>query len=499
MAEWFQPPNGGRGNQLTPAAAPKRKRRNYESAKTHRLVSGWSTSVESVNSVLRYSLPQLRARSRDLERNNPHVQKFFKTAEKNVLGAAGIRLQMRVVNRNGSPDNHANKLIEEAWLKWTAKGSPTMDAALSFRQAEGMFLRSVMRDGASLVRRVRGRNAPNAAAFGLHFMEVDHIDHNMENLKGDTRIQMGVEHNLWNRVLGYHILQDHPGDSLQRRNTVRIDAGDVIHSFLRERVGQFHGVPWLAQAMIRLKMLDGYEEAELVAARAGAAKMGFLIDKDGEDYEGDGEDEDGAIISDFEAGIIEKLPPGYDFTSFDPQHPNSGFDQFVKGILRSVAGGLDISYAAFTGDLKEVNFSSIRQGEIADRDAWRQLQGWMITEFHKPVFEDWLEMALTTGMIALPIGSFDKYNKPTWQARGWQWVDPVKDATANQIRYEQRVKSLSEIASEEGRDLEDVVRQQVRDRDLLAENGLEVVSKNLKPGDDKKKEDDDDEKDDEED
>lgn len=458
----------------TPEPTKKPRRRNYEGAKVSRLVSGWATNVETANNTLKVSLRELRARSRDLERNNPHVTKFFKTAEKNILGKDGIRLQMRVTDPGGGVDEFANRIIEEAWARWCKKGSVTMCGGLSFRQAEGLFLRSVMRDGAGLVRLVSGNRVRNPFKFALHFLEVDHIDHDLEKWGDGTRIQMGIEHDEWMRALNYYILQDHPGDHYQGRKSQAIAAENVLHGFIRERAGQLHGVPWLAQAIIRLRMLDGYEEAELVAARAGAAKMGFLIDQEGEDYDGDDEAADGAVLSDFEAGTIERLPPGFDFKGFDPQHPNSGFDAFVKGILRSVASGLDISYAGFTGDLTQVNFSSIRQGEIADRDAWRMLQGWMVQEFHAPIFERWLEWAMATGQLApLRSGSFDKYNKPFWQGRGWQWVDPLKDAQANLARYEQRTKSLSEIASEEGRDLEEVVQQIKRDKALLEANGLQ--------------------------
>jgi lambda family phage portal protein len=451
------------------------KKRRYDAAKPSRLYSSWVRSGESPNSVLRMDLPVLRARARDLARNNPHVQRFLKTADRNILGPAGIRLQMRVTNKNGSPDKFANKLIEEEWRKFVRMGVPTMCGTMSFRDAEGMVLASLIRDGAPLIQEVRGAAARNAFGYSLHFMEIDHIDHSFEMTRGESRIQMGVHHDLWNKPLGYWVLTSHPNDYRQGLKREWINAEDIIHFFLRDRVGQVHGVPWLAQGMNRLKMLDGYEEAELVAARAGASKMGFLIDEEGDDYDGDDEDETG-IISDFEAGVIEKLPPGYDFKSFDPQHPNSGYESFVSAILRSIAGGLDISYAAFTGDLRQVNFSSIRQGEISDRDAWRVLQGWLIEHFHARVFQNWLKMSLTTGAIDLSYSNLEKYNKPSWQSRGWQWVDPVKDAQANTMQFEQRTKSLSEIAAEQGRDLEEVAGQIMRDIDLLKSMGIDLGS-----------------------
>ena len=43
----------------------------------------------------------------------------------------------------------------------------------------------------------------------------------------------------------------------------------------------------LATAIGALKMLHGYREAELVAARVAASKMGFITSPDGDGYTGD--------------------------------------------------------------------------------------------------------------------------------------------------------------------------------------------------------------------
>ena len=45
---------------------------------------------------------------------------------------------------------------------------------------------------------------------------------------------------------------------------------------MTKRPGQSRGVTWFAPVMVSIRMLEGYQEAELVAARAGASKMGFF-------------------------------------------------------------------------------------------------------------------------------------------------------------------------------------------------------------------------------
>jgi capsid protein len=41
-------------------------------------------------------------------------------------------------------------------------------------------------------------------------------------------------------------------------------------------------VTWFASALMRLHMLQGYEEAEVVRARASSALMGFIQSPEGE-------------------------------------------------------------------------------------------------------------------------------------------------------------------------------------------------------------------------
>lgn len=232
-------------------------------------------------------------------------------------------------------------------------------------------------------------------------------------------------------------------------------------------------------AMQRLRMLSAYEEAELVAARVGAAKMGFFVSTDGASYMG-AEDASGNRVMEAEPGTFEQLPTGMDVRMFDPNHPNSSFADFEKSILRGIASGLDISYATLANDLENVNFSSIRHGSLEDRDTWRMLQTFVIEHFCDRVFAAWLKMAITSGRIKLPMQDFDKYNKPIWRPRGWAWVDPLKDSHANEIAIAQKTRTRSQIAADQGNDIEEIFRQIVFEEELAKKYGLELREKNNK-------------------
>ena len=165
----------------------------------------------------------------------------------------------------------------------------------------------------------------------------------------------------------------------------------------------------MAAAINALKMLHGYREAELVAARVSAAKMGFITSPDGDGYTGEDLEDTHAPIMNAEPGSFEQLPAGMTVQSFDPQHPVTAFSDFHKAVLRGISSSLGVSYAALASDLESVNYSSIRQGALDERDHYRTLQQLMIDHFVMPVFEAWLAAAMTSGSVNLPMTKYEKF------------------------------------------------------------------------------------------
>jgi capsid protein len=58
-------------------------------------------------------------------------------------------------------------------------------------------------------------------------------------------------------------------------------ADEIIHVFVPEFAEQVRGVPWMYAALLNLVHLGAFEEAAVIAARIGAANMGFIESPDG--------------------------------------------------------------------------------------------------------------------------------------------------------------------------------------------------------------------------
>lgn len=463
--------------------------RSFAAAKIDRLTESWRGVTSSADSVLNVTLSRLRARSRQLAADNDYARRFYKLLRSNVIGSQGIGMQVRAVERETKDgvvyDDAANKKIEAGWYDWAKKKNCTVDGRLSLIDVKQMIIETVAKDGEILVRKIRGRSAGNEYGFALQLLEADHLDEKYNvALSNGNSIRMGIEYNQWNRAVAYHVLTRHPGDVLYQGGKYadryeRIPAEDILHLYMSERPSQSRGVPWMVSAMRRMRMLATYEENELVAAGVAASKMGFFTSEDGEQYRGTDEDADGNLITEAEPGLFEQLPAGVKFESWDPQHPATSYAAFVKGMLRGAASGLCVSYNTLANDLEGVSFSSIRQGTLEDRDMWRLLQTWMIEHFCTDVFEAWLEMALTTQKINLPLARFEKFNKPVWRPRGWSWVDPLKDTKSSIEAVNAGFMSAQDVASQQGLDIEEVYAQLAFEKALREKHGIVLGTPDL--------------------
>jgi len=458
--------------------------RGFAGAENGRLLNGWNSVPQTPDEVLRNNLSSLRARSRDSFHNNDFVRRYISLVRANVVGPRGIILQSRVKDLDGTPDYYVDNAIEEAWADWSRRENCDATGKLSWKELQWQAITSAAVDGEVLVRLVRGRQA------GKYGLQVQHLDPELldpsyfAEAKGGNRIRMGIEFDAMMRPAAYH-LRDYVGGQYSYlanngREYIRIPAGEMVHAFIPDQVGQSRGYPWMSTAMLRLKMLDGYFEAAITAARAGAAKMGFITSADGASYVGDDTDADGATISEIEAGVIEQLQDGQEFQAFDPKYPHEQFPEFVKSCLRSIAGSLGVSYSGLSNDLEGVNYSSIRTGVLDEREEWKSKQEWFIAAYCRPIYEAWLKMALTTGQLKvagqpLKASREDKYRQVYWQARRWSWVDPAKDMAANIDAINNNITTISAVIRDQGHDPEDVFVERAAERARLEELGLSVA------------------------
>ncbi len=451
--------------------------RRYDAAQPDRLAGGFSTFGPSYSTaeILRQDLRGLMAHSRKLAANSDYMKAFLAMVRRHVIGPAGIRLQVRAKNADGSLDKGANAILQDAFARWGRKGSPTIDRRLSWWDVEQIAVSTVARDGNFFAIEHTGASA---GPFGYRLQLVDAalLDYDLVMpLAGGAFIRGGIEYTGAGEPVAYHFLsRSADGINWSARGKVRVPADRVIHLFRQLDPDQQHGEPWAHTAARRIAMIGGFEEAAITAARTGAAKMGFFTRLPNPDVDEEFPVMDGPEISAVEPGEFETLPAGWDFKMFDPGYPQD-IAPFLKAVLRGAASGLGVSYNGLANDLEGVNFSSLRDGRGEERDEWRTLQTWVIESLHERVFSAWLKMALLTPETKPLPYRLEKFDAPWFRPRGWASVNPVDDANANETELRNGLRSPQDIVAERGDDLAEIYAQIAEAKAMAKAAGLEFT------------------------
>ena len=451
-------------------------RRNYAAANQGRLFEDFKASNRSADTELRPALTTLRNRARDLSRNDPYARRFLNLMRVNVVGDYGLSLQVKARNVDGSLDVIGNDQIEQVFADWAR--ACTVDGRMTFADVQKYCTEAMKRDGEAFIQIVRGPSFKYG--FALNLIEADLIDEQKnQRLPNGNEIRMGVELNRYRKPVAYWVRQAHPGDfdytTLNQSVSVRVPAEQILHYYLPNRAGQTRGETAFAPIMTALKMMNAHREAELVASRIAAAKMGFFTSDTGDDFNADDYD-DTVPIMDVEPGTMHQLPKGVDFKAFDPTHPATAFNDFQKGVLRGTASGLGVSYSSLSGDLEGTSYSSIRQGALEERDFYRTEQRFLIDHLAFPIYELWLRHVMEFGFISIPATKFDKFFQSTmFRPRGFSWIDPQKEMSAAVMGMQNGLLTPSEIAAQDGRDIDDVYSTWERDKQLADSYGLTLA------------------------
>ena len=453
-----------RGN---PEPMPKRRGRAYAAAGGGRLLSDWVTVVASADSEIKGSLKRLRSRSRQLVRDNDYAKSAVRVVRNSVVGQ-GVRMQMQVMRQRGSKlDTRMNEMIEKEWSKWGRKDSCNTAGQLCFADIEKVAVSSMCESGEIFIRIIRQKFGRSRVNFALEVLEADMVD---EEYTGPATTsgnvwKLGIELDKFGRPVNYAFFSKHPGDTAfpttqPGKRHIIVAAKDVIHLWDRTsaRPGQNRGVPWLSSAMQRMHHLDGWEQASVVRARASSALMGFIQSPEGELDPG-GEVMGDQRVTDFQPGKFFYLQPGESVQVPDMDSPSGEYEPFLRAQLRALGAGVGCSYEGLSNDYSQSNYSSSRLSLLQDRDNWRSIQQMMKDQFYQPIFEAWLEMAVLSGALNLPLYETDpeRYEAVRWVCRGYHYVDPQKEIAAAKSAVRSGFKTLADCVAENGGDFDELL------------------------------------------
>lgn len=445
--------------------------RGYDAARQDRRTGGWRASNGSAAVEVGQALSLVRARSRDLVRNNEWA------------GAAKRKLVAHMVGTGFQPraaDWVAKGQKAKAADLWAAFGESCDPEGLTDIYGKmAQAAAEVVEGGACLIRwHTRPPTWGLKVPLQCEVIEHDHLDTaRTEILKSGNVVVQGVEFDGHGRRVAYWLFREHPGDTstrVWRRGrglSERVPAEDVDHVFRVDRAGQVTGIPWFAPIALRLRDTADYEEAELIRKKIEACLTVFvrrtgqgpttLAQANRQEV-----NSEGSRLEKIAPGLIAYLKEGEDITAAIPS-PSSGLADHVKHQLLAAAAGIGLPYSMFSGDLSQANYSSLREGKL---DFWAVLDQW---QWHMLIPQMANKMWRRAMVAAAGRGHAVAADTPAeWTVPKRPWVDPKKDLEAEGLEMRYGLETWSGKVAARGYDPEEQKQTLAAERKELAEIGI---------------------------
>ena len=404
--------------------------------------------------------------ARDMDRNDAIVGQTIDRAVTNTV-QGGIKLDVR------TGDDKLDKDLAARWAEWSSDPNACDVAGeLSFPMMERLALRHQFVDGDILCIGTR--------SGALQLIE-GHRIRNPKGIKNTDNVIHGVKLGPRRERLAYYVTKDdiNPmrpaplvGDfhkfPTRSKNKIR----QVFHVFNPRRVSQTRGVSALAPIMDILGMFEDLNFAKLLQAQIVSC-FAILREKDVDYSTIQNRGKQGAQTSEPQAdgttSVLEEIRPGMEFEGrpgeklhgFSPSVPNPEFFDHVKLILTIFGVNVGMPLVLVLMDASETNFSGFRGAVDQARMGFRENQRNLIARLHRPVYlwklarwiadDKILRFATTRRRI--------KIDGHGWAPPTWPYIEPMKDAKADQLRMDSGQTSNRRLQAERGRDWDDVAAE----------------------------------------
>jgi lambda family phage portal protein len=448
-------------------------RAGYDAASTKRRLSGWRADRNSINAILTTDGEQLRSRARELVRNNPYAASARESFVANCIGT-GIKPSSAIEDADLRDD------VQQLWSDWTDEADA--DGLTDFYGLQALAASAYFEAGECFIRlRQRRESDGLAVPLQLQLIEADQCPLELNRMADNGNIiRNGIEFDLIGRRVAYWFWRQHPGDRallpvVLDALPVRVPAEQVIHVFRPVRPGQVRGVPALAPAMLKLWLLDQYDDAELDRKKVAALFAGFIKSPEEVFESTPGEDPPEPPAINLQPGTMQQLLPGEEVTFSQPADVGGSYEMFEYRNILAACAAMGVPYSIVTGDRRKANYSSERGAVIEYRRRLEQVQhAYFVFQLCRPVWRAWWQAGVISGAIDAPdfLARKREYTRARWITPRFEWVDPYKDQMAEKVAVRAGFKPLSDVIESQGEDARDVFKRMHADQQLLDKYGL---------------------------
>lgn len=188
---------------------------------------------------------------------------------------------------------------------------------------------------------------------------------------------------------------------------------------------------------------------------------------------------------------LQGLAPGTELTSLpgekldlnSPNIPSQEFFQHAKLVLTFLSINVGLPLCVGLLDASETNFSGYRGAVDQARLGFKANQRSLISRFHIPWWRFKVARWAGGSAVLTKLLESGALYRHTWRKPNWQYIEPVKDATADLLREANMLTSPRRRHAERGTEYSEIVRETVEDRKLAIVTALtaaETINKEFK-------------------
>jgi len=451
----------------------------------------------------------LRDRSEDLYRNNPLGSGAINTATTNVVGTS-LKFHSQVNSKflKIAPEKaeELESQIEHEFSTWC--GNCDVAKMVNFDTYQDLVFRNALSTGESIILFLQQKEKNSDYGLRLQLVPSARLS-NKDNLPDTNRMAGGIEKNGDGQPINYFIANQFPNTYYTNKASMKWQTvpafnsknglKNIIHLFKIIYPGQNRGIPFLAPVVEKIKQIDRYVDAEIMAAVIQGMFTVFIESEVGENgIKAPGTDPNIGDISNsatgetelqMDYGAVLGLRPGEKPTFANPSRPNSQFEIFVTALTKQIGASLEIPFEVL---MKSYN-ASYSASQASLLEAWRFFRSrrkWLSDYFCQEVFERWLYEAVAIGKIDAP-GFFTSpairkaYSGAQWIGNPPGQIDPLKSITAAKERINLIVSTRAKEAAEFGEDFDKIILQREKEKRMLEASGLieePIASDNINSG-----------------
>jgi len=379
-----------------------------------------------------------------------------------VVGT-GPRLQMLLNN----PEH--NKKIESDFSAWADE--------ISFARKLQTIIRARRVDGEGFGLLYTNQMLRHQVKLDLMPFECDHVQGEFSGTT-DARDIDGIKIDEYGNEKTIRVLKDHPGANYfggATEEATYFPADSVIHTYRETRPGQHRGLSEIMAALPLYAYLRRLTLAVISAYENAASVAGFFSSE--LPY---GEEEAQPTWTAAEEISIRRdmfmfLPAGMKPFQMKSEHPSAMYAEFKHEILNEIARILNLPYNIAALNSSGYNYSSGRlDHQVFFKSVYADQIDINKSVLDARVWQAWLDEYILNNTWVLETEEFKNYGTVphTWFWDGYEDVDPVKEALANEKNYKNKMVTLSQIYGRKGKDYEKELRQYARELELMKELGI---------------------------